>query len=144
MKNDRKNRPHDTNLNEVLQLFVYTLQKRENEGLICVKRQDRHEVNCSNETCAILENLDGYHIFKEEREMEFKLVWVDECRLQFASIGETVKIGIDFSKQNSAGEWDVIELNTRYLITKTLSSFFNNKVWAWIDRRRTIWKEELY
>ena len=21
---------------------------------------------------------------------------------------------------------------------------FNNKVWAWIDRRRTIWKEELY
>ena len=51
---------------------------------------------------------------------------------------------VDLSKKNEADEWDIINLNNHFVITKTIGSFFTNKVWAWIDRGHTIWKEEIY
>jgi hypothetical protein len=62
--------------------------------------------------------------------------------LHFANINVVEKICFDMSKQNEAKEWDIINLSNNFLITKTISSFMTNKVWAWIDRGREIWKEE--
>ena len=68
---------------------------------------------------------------------------VNNQYLQFAIIDDII-IAIDIQKTNEAKEWNIINYNTKYLITKTLESFFSNKVWAWLDRQRTIWKEEVY
>jgi uncharacterized protein YcgL (UPF0745 family) len=64
--------------------------------------------------------------------------------LFFALINETEKICFDMSNLNNSNEWNIVSYESKFLITKTLSSFLTNKVWAWIERGRTIWKEEFY
>jgi hypothetical protein len=77
--------------------------------------------------------------------LKFANVEIFEDRfLSFALINETEKICFDMKELNVAGEWDVINYSNGFVITKTLASFLTNKVWAWIERARTIWKEELY
>ena len=87
--------------------------------------------------------VDGYCIQKDDREIVFKLALLDYKYLQFAQIDDVI-IAVDLRKTNEANEWDIINYDTKYVITKTFESFFANKVWAWLDRKRTIWKEEIY
>ncbi len=51
-------------------------------------------------------------------------------------------IGFDCRKINSAGEWDIVNLDTKFVITKTLASYLTNKMWAWINRGRLVWCQE--
>lgn len=69
---------------------------------------------------------------------------IEDKFLFFAIMNEKEKICFDMSNLNNADEWNIVSLKNKFLITSTLSSFLTNKVWAWIDRERTIWKEEYY
>lgn len=71
--------------------------------------------------------------------MHFEII--DNKYLFFSIVGDE-KICFDISNINSAGEWDIICLSNNFLITKTLSSYLTNKIWAWIDRGREIWRSE--
>jgi len=64
--------------------------------------------------------------------------------LHFATIGNDNKICFDMERYNSANEFDIVCYNNKYIITSTLSSFITNKIWAWVERGREIWKEEIY
>lgn len=69
------------------------------------------------------------------------IYFVDEKHLAFSKIGNNL-ICFNTSELNTADEWDIICKYNDYLITKTLASYLTNKVWAWIDRGREIWKDE--
>ena len=73
-----------------------------------------------------------------------EIILIDDRYLLFALMNENQKICFDTSSYNTANEWDIIEIENKYIITRTLASFLTNKIWAWIDRSRTIWKEESY
>ncbi|MEA4936464.1 MAG: hypothetical protein VB102_07460 [Paludibacter sp.] len=72
--------------------------------------------------------------------MELELI--DEKFLLFAKINNIENICFDTSNINFASEWDIVNYSNNYLITKTISSFLSNKVWAWIERGRKIWDQE--
>jgi hypothetical protein len=80
----------------------------------------------------------------------FKILELDEIKvienryLLFAIMHNKEKICFDTNNLNSANEWDIISYENKFLITKTISSYLTNKVWAWIDRERIIWEEEIY
>ncbi len=77
--------------------------------------------------------------------LKFSEIYVlDERYLVFAIMNTEEKICFDMDSVNSAGEWDIVCYGSGFVITKTLASYLANKVWAWIDRARTIWKEEAY
>lgn len=69
---------------------------------------------------------------------------IDDRYLMFALIQDKIQICFDMKVLNVANEWDVISYTDKYIITQTTSSFLTNKIWAWIDRGREIWKEENY
>jgi hypothetical protein len=69
---------------------------------------------------------------------------IENRYLHFSTINSVEKIYFDMSKTNSANEWNIINLSNNFEITLTIGSFLTNKVWAWIDRGREIWKEETY
>ena len=69
---------------------------------------------------------------------------IENRYLHFSIINFTEKICFDMLRKNDADEWDIINLSNKFIITKTIGSFLTNKVWAWIDRGREIWKEENY
>ena len=70
-----------------------------------------------------------------------KTVLIDNKYLLF-SFMNTEKIAFDISYINSAKEWDIVSISSKYIITKTFSSYLTNKMWAWIDRGREVWKDE--
>jgi len=87
-------------------------------------------------------------IIDTPRHLEFftyKEIKIIENRfLHFAIIDKNKKICFDLEKNNNANECNIICYDSKYKITSTFSSFLTNKVWAWIDRGREIWKEEIY
>lgn len=64
--------------------------------------------------------------------------------LMFAKINNIEIICFDTLNINSANEWDILNYSNKFIITKTISSFITNKVWAWIDRGRIVWDVENY
>lgn len=73
-----------------------------------------------------------------------EVIYINKKYLQFAKINNEIIICFDTSRKNSAEEWDIINFSNNFLITKTISSFLTNKIWAWIERNRMIWAIESY
>ena len=131
-------------INKTLETFIDNLRRRERRMGYKVLQTEKSIVNCNNSISLVLfQYVDGYRIIKDDREIVFKLALLNNNYLQFAQI-KNIIIAADIQKTNEANEYNIINFETKYLITKTFESFFANKVWAWIDRKRTIWKEEIY
>jgi hypothetical protein len=68
---------------------------------------------------------------------------VDESKtIHFATADGDRRICFDCSRLNEAGQWDIIDATSGYRITLTMASFWSNKIWKWIDRRRAFWVGE--
>lgn len=131
-------------IKRVLGDFILNLRSREKRMGYAISQTAKNAVNCNFTLSRLLfQYVDGYCIQKDDREIVFNLVLLDDNYLQFAQINDVI-IAADLRKINEANEWDIINYNTGFVITKTFESFFANKVWAWLDRKRTIWKEEIY
>ena len=131
-------------IKRVLGNFILNLRSREKRMGYAISQTAKNAVNCNFTLSRLLfQYVDGYCIQKDDREIVFNLVLLDYNYLQFAQINDVI-IAADLRKINEANEWDIINYNTGFVITKTFESFFANKVWAWLDRKRTIWKEEIY
>lgn len=131
-------------IKRVLGDFILNLRSREKRMGYAISQTAKNAVNCNSTLSRLLfQYVDGYCIQKDDREIVFNLVLLDDNYLQFAQINDVI-IAADLRKINEANEWDIINYNTGFVITKTFESFFANKVWAWLDRKRTIWKEEVY
>jgi hypothetical protein len=80
--------------------------------------------------------------------LEIKLIddlKADETgKIVFAIFDKKHRICFDASKNNTASQWDILNYDTGFVVTLTMASFWTNKVFAWLDKRRTIWKEETY
>src|SRR5207253_6713959 len=61
--------------------------------------------------------------------------------LHFATVDHQHLVCFDTSRINEAGQWDIVSTD-HYRISFTMASFWSNKLWAWIDKRRHIWESE--
>lgn len=68
----------------------------------------------------------------------------DNGRVLFAAIDETHRLCFESAQSNVAGQWTITNQETGYVVTLTMPSFWSNKVFAWLDRRRTIWEQETH
>ena len=76
----------------------------------------------------------------------FEILDLNELRvegnlIQFAIFDETIQICFKVDKYNNAGEWTIIEKETKFEITQTIASFWSNKIWHWLEKRHEIWKD---
>jgi len=68
-----------------------------------------------------------------------KLEINSEQKIYFARVAESHKLCFDASHYNDAGQWNILNQQSYYLVTLTFASFWSNKIWAWIDRKKNIW-----
>jgi hypothetical protein len=61
-------------------------------------------------------------------------------RLHFATFDGNRCLFFDTSHINNAEQWDVVTKNG-FCVTLTMASFWSNKIWAWVERKRAIWEE---
>lgn len=59
--------------------------------------------------------------------------------LIFCSCNRKVRIAFDVVAPNQAGQWSVVNADTRYRITQTMASFWSVHMWSWIIKHRPIW-----
>ena len=64
-----------------------------------------------------------------------------DSKIHFATFNKSAKVCFDSNSLNQAGQWSILNCQDDYLITLTMASFWSNKVFAWIDKRRKIWTE---
>jgi hypothetical protein len=70
---------------------------------------------------------------------------IDEAgKIIFSVFDEQHRLCFDTSKINDASQWNILNYDTGFLVTLTMASFWTNKVFDWLDKKRTIWKEETY
>ena len=121
--------------------FIFELRNKKGINEYQVSQTKRSSINCNNALSLLLfQYIDGYHIKKDDREIYFKLALHDGSYLQIAQIGKEI-IAVDLQQINELNEWNIINYNTKYVITQTFDDFFSNKVWDWIDKKKTIWKK---
>lgn len=63
--------------------------------------------------------------------------------LHFATFNGDQHVHFDVSHTNEAEQWNIVASNG-YQVTLTMASFWSNKIFAWIERRRPIWKDEFW
>lgn len=61
-------------------------------------------------------------------------------RLHFATVDSNHRLFFDVSQVNAAGQWD-IRGEDDYLVTLTMASFWSNKIWEWLVRKKRIWSD---
>lgn len=63
----------------------------------------------------------------------------DDNLLIFGICNGTVRLAFNTTMKNVAGEWSIVNAETRYRITYTMQSFWSIHIWTWIVKRRPIW-----
>ena len=109
------------NQEEIIDNFLKTLEVRQRKGYlsygynICNNRENTYNF-------IGLSKMDNLIIKKGNNSILFDLYEIDNRFLQLAKIGPVI-ISFDRSVINEAEEWNIINQNSSYIITKTLSSF---------------------
>ena len=62
-------------------------------------------------------------------------------RLHFATVDTNRPLYFDVSYLNEAEQWNIVTADD-YRVTLTMASFWSNKIWAWVEKRRSIWQDE--
>jgi hypothetical protein len=120
--------------------FISVIEIREKKDIISVSRT----INPNKEITPIVSKyqlIDGYSITENERRLDFYIKVLDKNFLQVAIIHDII-IAMDLRDINEACERNIVNYQTNFVITKTMASFLNNKIWAWLDRGRKIWQKE--
>ena len=61
--------------------------------------------------------------------------------LHFATLDSNHRLYFNVSKMNDADQWDIVTADG-FLVTVTMASFWSNRMWTWIEKRRPIWEEQ--
>jgi hypothetical protein len=64
--------------------------------------------------------------------------------IHFATFDNRIKVGFDTSRINSADQWTIINIDTNYELTLTMSSFWSNKIWHWLKKKNEIWRDKYW
>lgn len=69
-----------------------------------------------------------------------RLNFASPSRLHFATLDGGRPLYFDVSHAKEAGQWGIVSADD-YRVTLTMASFWSNKIWTWIEKRRAIWRE---
>jgi hypothetical protein len=80
---------------------------------------------------------------------DFEILVIDDLKVeqdlvQFAIFDNKIPICFKVDENNNAGEWTIVEGETQFEITQTISSFWSNKIWHWLEKRHKIWADNWY
>jgi hypothetical protein len=69
-----------------------------------------------------------------------RLNFASPNRVHFATLDGGRPLYFNVSRINEAGQWDIVSADD-YRVTLSMASFWSNKIWAWVEKRRAIWQE---
>jgi hypothetical protein len=78
--------------------------------------------------------------------LSFIIIPINELQLvneniHFATFNNIIPICLNTKTLNQTNEWSIINKATNYELTKSISSFWSNKIWHWLEKGNTIWED---
>ena len=119
--------------------FSYSVDK--NISLDVVKRVEmKLKIN-------IPEKIKLFYLFLNNLKIknpDFEIIEIENWILEngfinFAIFDSSGIVSFDTRKRNEAEEWDIVNKTIDYQLTMTISSFWSNKIWKWLEQRKPIW-----
>ncbi len=103
------------------------------------------ELMMPDDIVCLYQSFNGFQVDKPMLELyAIKNLKNHNNLLEFAKFNGSEPVGFDYSEINQAGQWNIVNVNTNYVITLTVASFLTNQIWAWLHRSREIWAKEIY
>jgi hypothetical protein len=65
-------------------------------------------------------------------------------QIHFATFDSDIKVCFNTENINSANQWTIINQDSKYEITLSMSSFWSNKIWHWLRNEKKIWNDEYW
>ena len=62
----------------------------------------------------------------------------------FAILDENIKVFFASKELNSANEWSMVNPESYYVKTQTMSSFLSTKIWHWLKKNMIIWQDNFW
>jgi len=111
---------------------------------VIVQAEERLRVVFPAQVKRFYQHYNGLHV--EDPPLEVvpleRLAFSAPARLHFATVDREHQLCFDVSQLNEAGQWDIVSAPDGVPVTLTMASFWSNKLWAWIDQGRAIWRPE--
>lgn len=60
----------------------------------------------------------------------------------FCRLDGVHELSFDVRLRNQADQWTIVNAEFGFKVTLTMASFWSNKIFAWLDMRRPIWRLE--
>lgn len=91
-------------------------------------------------------SINGFKTRNPDFEMFPMEKWIntDSELIHFSKFDNDNKVYFDTKEINQADSWSILNPQNNYVLTLTMSSFWSNKVWHWIENRREIWNDEYW
>jgi hypothetical protein len=69
---------------------------------------------------------------------------LDNGLIHFATFNDGSMVYFDTKELNTAGEWSIVNPESEYELTLTMSSFWSNKIWHWLTHETKIWDDKYW
>ena len=111
-----------------------------------LETETRFGVNIPEIVKLFYKNYNGLEVYNPKLLLFPLKEWAPKSNdlIHFATVNEEHHLCFDTLKLNKANQWSILNCKTNYLVTYSMSSFWSNKIWNWVVKQRTIWKEEKY
>jgi len=73
--------------------------------------------------------------------MSIDKLMIKDKMIHFATFNNTIEVCFKTDQLNEANEWSIFEKESKFEITKTISSFWSNKIWHWLEKKNKIWAD---
>lgn len=73
--------------------------------------------------------------------IEFNSWVIEDDLIHFATFDNTIKVYFVITELNNANEWTIINKSNNYVMTLSISSFWSNKIWHWLEQKHKIWAD---
>jgi hypothetical protein len=138
-----------------IELFTKRLEKlsltKPNFKFKLNKKIEKGDIEIVEEQLGVLfpEKLSSFYLYLNGLKTEnpsFMIIPINELQLvneniHFATFDDTVQICLNTKTLNQANEWTIVSKETNYELTKSISSFWSNKIWHWLEKENTIWED---
>ena len=134
---------HDIKINLEKLNTEYSLEQGASEKEIN-KAQELIGEKFPEQIIEFYKNCNGFSVNSKLEVYEINQLKESGNIIVFAVFNKIHPVGYDISRLNTAGQWDIVNVETKFIITHTMASFLTNKIWAWLLRGREIWAIEKY
>ena len=121
----------------------YSLGESALEGDVS-QAEERLGISFPAQVVIFYKNFNGLRVEKPQLEVLpiGNLNFAFPNRLHFATFDGNHRLYFDTSQTNAAEQWDIVAEDD-FRVTLTMASFWSNKIFAWVERKRVIWEENL-